>query len=499
MSMKIFKTNDTTWENQHETFTYNIGNRYELGNGDGNAVDSYNAATRGFRELIREAVTGNGHLRGLGAGWSWTPIAATPGIILETKALNTVFTITPASVSPAYTGVQSQLFLAQCGTGIWELSAFLKSRGLSLKTSGASNGQTIAGAISTGAHGSAFDVGAVQDYVTGLHLIVGGNRHVWLERASYPVVSEHFTGLIQAELVRDDTLFNAALVSFGSFGIIHGVMIETEPLYLLEAYMQQRPLDQQLRAIMGSLDFSQATLPCGNELPYHFQVLINPYDKKKPAYVTTMYKRPYRDNYKAPVRNSKGIGPGDDAPCFIGRLTDAVPGLVPTLVNKLVAGSLSPYEKQFGILGELFSNTTLHGKLLSAAIGVPVEQVNAVIDLLFAVNQTKGPFAGLFAFRYVKQSRALLAFTRFPYTCVIELDAAFSATTYAFYSEVWKELDRNNIPYTFHWGKVNELTPARLKKMYGDSVVQWKASRSQLMDPQALAVFTNPVIQQWGL
>jgi FAD/FMN-containing dehydrogenase len=499
MSMKIFKTNDSTWENQHETFVYDIENRYELGNGEGDAIESYNATTDGFRQLIREAVAQNGHLRGLGAGWSWTPIAATPGIILETKALNTVFTITPASVSPAYTGDHTKLFMAQCGTGVWELHAFLKQRQLSLKTSGASNGQTIAGVIATGAHGSAFDVGAVQDYVTGMHIIAGGDRHIWLERASYPVVSERFTGLIKAELVRDDTLFDAALVSFGSFGIMHGIMIETEDIFLLEAYMQKMPMDNALRHLMSTLDFSKATLPCGTERPYHFQVIMNPYDKKDQAYVTTMYKRPYRNDYKPPVRNSSGIGPGDDAPCFVGRLTDAVPQLVPVLVNKLIVGSLTTYEKQFGTLGEIFSNTTLHGKLLSAAIGIPIEQVNAVTELLLAVNKSKGPFAGVFAFRFVKQSKALLAFTRYHYTCIVELDAAFSATTYAFYSEVWKELDRQNIPYTFHWGKVNELTPARLKKMYGDSVDRWKASRKQLMEPQALNVFTNPVIQQWGL
>lgn len=497
--MKIFKTNDNTWENQHETFVYNIENRYELGNGDGNAIDSYNAATDGFRKLIAEAIAKNGHLRGLGAGWSWTPIAATPGIILETKALNTVFTITPASVSPAYKGDPNKLFMAQCGAGIWELHAFLKQRQLSLKTSGASNGQTIAGLIATGAHGSAFDAGAAQDFVTGMHIIVGADRHIWLERASYPVVSERFAGLIKAELVRDDTLFNAALVSFGSFGIIHGIMIETEDIFLLEAYMQQMPLDNTLRNLMNTLDFSKATLPCGNERPYHFQVIINPYDKKNLAYVTTMYKRPYRSDYKPPVRNSAGIGPGDDAPCFVGRLTDAVPKLVPVLVNKLLAGTLTAYNKQFGTLGEIFSNTDLHGKLLSAAIGIPIEKVNTVIDLLLAVNKSKGPFGGLFAFRFVKQSKALLAFTRYTYTCVVELDATFSATTYAFYSEVWKELDRQDIPYTFHWGKVCELTPARLKKAYGDSLDQWIASRKQLLEPKALSVFTNPVMQEWGL
>ena len=34
-----------------------------------------------------------------------------------------------------------------------------------------------------------------------------------------------FAESIGAESIKDDTLFNAALVGFGSFGIIHGVMI----------------------------------------------------------------------------------------------------------------------------------------------------------------------------------------------------------------------------------------------------------------------------------
>ena len=498
MSMKIFKTNNTKWENRHETFAYTIQNLYELGNGSGSALDSYNEATKGFQQLIQEAIHNDSALRGLGAGWSFTPIAATNGIILDTKSLNTVFEISPASVTAAYKGDPSKLFLAQCGTAIWELSAYLKERGLSLKTSGASNGQTIAGAISTGAHGSAFDVGAVQDVVTGLHLILAPDRHIWLERSTNPVVSDSFIALLDAELVRDDELFNAALVSCGSFGIIHGVMIETEPLFLLEAHLECRPFNAALRSWMQTLDFSKATLPGGNERPYHFQVIINPYNLKKGAYVTSMYKRPYHTGYTAPVSNTQGIGPGDDAPCFIGKLTNAIPSTVPLLVNNLIAGALTPYKNQLGILSEIFSNTDLHGKLLSAAVGIPIEHVNTVIDLLLNLNNSKGPFAGLFAFRFIKQSGALLAFTQFPYTCVVELDAAFSKTTYSFYKAVWKELEKQNIPYSFHWGKVNELTPKRIKKMYGAKLDAWVKARNQLLKPEVKKVFTNTIMQQWG-
>jgi len=499
--MKVIKTGFTTWENRHETFVEKIKDLYELGNDDSlSPLDSYNDSTKGLQQIIAQAIALKLPLRALGAGWSWMKIAtADNGIMLDTKPLNMLFDISASSVNPAYTGDPGKLFFAQCGNGVWELSRYLRPRNLSLKTSGASNGQTIAGVTATGAHGSAFDVGAVQDFVLGLHIIVSPTRHIWLERASAPVASPAFIQSLQTELVQDDDLFYSALVSFGSFGIIHGAMIETEPLFLLECYMSRMPYDATLQKLMQTLDFSNAKLPNGNERPYHFAVFVNPYDVAGGAYVTTMYKRPYVAGYTPPARNLNGIGPGDDAACFIGGLTQAIPALVPVLVNKLLAGALTPYSKQMGTLSEIFDNTTLHGKLLSAAIGIPIAYVTQAISLLLAINKTNGPFSGLFACRFVKKSPARLAFTHFDYTCVIELDGAYSDETYAFYTAAWKAFEDAKIPFTFHWGKVNELNMTRLTTMYGDNIQTWIAARNKLLDADTRQVFTNATLKLWGL
>ena len=500
--MKIIKTGVSTWQNRHETFTQPIKDLYELGNDPMlGPLEAYIDTTKGLQQLIGEAIAAKVPLRALGSGWSWTKIATCDaGIMLDTKPLNMVFELSKKNVRRTYKGDANKLFLAQCGNGVWELSRFLRTRNLSLRTSGASNGQTIAGVTATGAHGSAFDVGAVQDFVTGLHIIVSPTRHIWLERKSNPVASPSFVKNLQAELVQSDALFNAALVSFGSFGIIHGVMIETEDIFLLEAYMSRMPYDNTLKQLMQTLDFSKATtLPCGNERPYHFAVVIDPYDLDKGAYVTTMYKRPFKAGYTPPVRNNAGLGPGDDAPCFIGKLTQAVPALVPPLVTKLIAGTLLPYSKQFGILSEIFDNTILHGKLLSAAIGIPIEQIGKVTELMLALNKSDGPFAGLFAYRFIKKSDATLAFTRFDYTCILELDAAFSDETKIFYTKAWKKLEEEGIPFTFHWGKMNELDFPRIKNMYGTNADKWIAARNKLLDTDARTVFTNAILQQWGL
>jgi FAD/FMN-containing dehydrogenase len=86
--MIINKTGIKAWTNRHETFTQSIADLYDLGNdGNVNLVD-YNNATIAIQGIIKEAMEANYRLRALGGGWSWTKIAATDGVILNTKLLN---------------------------------------------------------------------------------------------------------------------------------------------------------------------------------------------------------------------------------------------------------------------------------------------------------------------------------------------------------------------------------------------------------------------------
>ena len=69
----------------------------------------------------------------------------------------------------------------------------------------------------------------------------------------------------------------------------------------------------------------------------------------------------------------------------------------------------------------------------------------------------------------------------------------------AYYNAVWEALENAGIPYTLHWGQINNFTPERVRNMYGDAVDKWIASRDTLLDPQTRAVFTSPFLQQCGL
>lgn len=498
---RITPTDLKIYTNRHDTFNQPIDCLFDIYNGDtGDVLNDYNATTAAVQAFLDKAIQNNKRVRFLGGGWSFTKVAATEGWIVNTKGLNMLLTIGANSISPQYNGDKGQLLFVQCGNSIQELDNYLQANQKSLKTQAASNGQTLIGAVATGTHGASIDVGGIQDYVVGLHIIVSPDKHIWLERASHPVASDSFIARLNTQLIRDDELFNAALVSFGSFGFIHGAMIETDPIYLLEGYRILIPFDDKLKQVMNTLDFSNAGfLPCGTQRPFHFQIVVNQYDIAAGAYITIMYKRPYTPDHQPPVIDHSKAGPGDDLPTFLGKFTDAIPGITPFIVSKVVKSQYATYSKLMGTLGEIFTNTEVRGQVMSAAVGIPISYTNQVNDILMKVNGTDGPFVGIFSYRYVKGSKATLAFTKFDNTCVMELDAVKSDGTDKFYAAVWKEMDAAGIPYTFHWGKINSLDATNLPKMYGPGRASWIKARNTLLPPGSLKLFNNQLLTDWGL
>jgi hypothetical protein len=150
-------------------------------------------------------------------------------------------------------------------------------------------------------------------------------------------------------------------------------------------------------------------------------------------------------------------------------------------------------------LGEIFYNTDARGKIWSTAFGIPLEHVNTVYNLMLELNNTVGPFAGVFAFRYVKRSAATLAFTRFSPTCVVEIDGVDSSISKQYYDALWQALLDRNIPHAFHWGKMHNLNRETLQAIYGTGRDSWIEARNRLLRPELLSVFNNETLQQWGL
>lgn len=497
----ITDTGQRKWTNKHDTFTVPLEGLFDADNGGlGENLPRYVAMTAEIGAFIDKAVQDGAEVRALGAGWSFSRAAVTSGRLLNTKGLNLSFSIAPALVAPGYPGDRDGLRFVQCGNSVSALNKQLKREGRSLRTTGASNGQTIVGVSATGSHGSAIDIPPVADFIVALHVVLGAGRHVWLERASYPVVTDAFIKKLGAEPLRDDAAFNAALVGLGSFGFVHGAVIETEPIFLLEMHRHRMPLDTLDQAI-NELDFDRLELPGGAERPFHFQVLVNPYDMAKGVHVVTMYKRPYRTDYTPPDRKD-GIGPGDDALAFLGTLTDAAPKAIPPLINALMGKvySDSATWPVTGTIGEIFTNTDTRGKAAGLAMGIPAARSREALDLVLELNRTDGPYPCLVALRYVRKTSATLGFTRWDRTCVVDLDGVLSHRMLDYYRKACDLFTRKGIPFTLHWGKVFVLDGAGVRAAYGDAAVQsWVGARARLLSPELRKAFSNQFLVDVGL
>lgn len=515
----------TEWPNRHENFvqplTPGASFKLQLPNLP-TARERYQQTTANIQWLIGEAIRTGFSLRAMGNNWSFTKVGVSDGGIVDTVSLKQTKIITNTMVDPAYLAAgksAGNLFFTQCGMKVLELETILEARGKSLRASGASNAQTIVGALSTGTHGAAYRFGAVHDQVVGIHLVCGPDRHVWLERASYPVAGNTLLDWMgQPEVRRDDDLFNAVLVSFGSFGIIHGVLLETEDLFWLKGYSQKQiPYKADLKKAMTELDFMGLTqamsLPApqpGFE-PYHFQMIVNPHQfdpaglkPNRGAYVRILYKanqKPLADqNLPATGEFTYGDSTMGLVQTILDRIGPFAPLLVPPMVNLLYPQALEDTNGVVGTMSEFFGNTNIRGKATSAAVGVSAEDSPRVLEEIVRLNDQHA-FPGILGLRWVRQTPALLGFTRYPVTCVIELDGVTSNLTDAFLERFWNRLDLLGIPYTMHWGKINfGLNESRVRSMYTDqSVNRWLEARQQLLDAATRTVFTNAFMQQCGL
>jgi hypothetical protein len=491
------------WVNKHMNLSERVWRIYDASNHSAEralAGPRWRGGLAQLSSILNDAQGLGRRVRAVGSGWSLSPCAVSADVMINTMPLNFHSVgLAPEDLSSSSVDPERIVF-AQCGTGVRELSETLERRGLSLPTSGASNGQTICGAISTGTHGSARRVGSMQDFMLGLHVLAEDGKQYWIERASAPVVSPAFCQRLGATLLRDDLLFRAAVVGLGSFGIIHAVMFEAAPGFLLEVH--RRRLDwPQVAAAAATLELDGLGLPHAGEEPFHLDIAVNPYSPKRGeggAIVTAMYRRPLR---LLPPRASgdTAMVPGVDLLAMSGTLAKYFPHSIKQGVNAMFTRMMKATERPpLGTHGQVFPTTPLIGHSLSTEIGVDLANAGQALGTLIdAANRYA--FPGLFGVRYVQRSDALLAFTKFDTTCTIEMTGADGPRTRNFYNRAWAALDKAGIPYTQHWGKINNTTAANLRTRWGSNVDQWIAARQSLLSPAGRRLFSNDLLSRCEL
>lgn len=460
---------------------------------------------RDLRALVKEVAGRGARLRAQGGLWSLSDVAWLDDEVVAINALNQLDASLPATaLHPAARADGRRYVFVQAGISVVDLHLALEKHGLALPTCGASNGQTLAGAIATGTHGAAIDVGSMQDYVAAIHLVGADGDAAWIHRATRPVVSDAFAQVSESRVIADDALFDAALVNVGCFGVVHAYLLEVWDRYLLELYVQRTSREKVLAAMVsGEFDPTPLGLPRGAERPHHVEFIVNPHASPTDlsgAVVRVMYRRPWAS--QPPAGGGQSSAFAADLIASVGKLVDVLAtGCVLKMAVDLFLGQLVPDAK--GMIGPPavhFGDTSLQPGGISTELGIASTDVSTVIPLLCEVSQKHG-YAGVLAMRFVRPSKATLAFTRHgPLTCTIETPCIANPGTRAAMQGFWHELTKAGIPYTTHWGQLFPTDSAWVKSTWGAVLPAWKAARAGwLTTPASRKMFSNDLTQRLGI
>jgi FAD/FMN-containing dehydrogenase len=462
---------------------------------------------RGLQAIVKQAEAGHRRVRAVGSGWSLSNVAFSEEFLVNTSRLNYWFVgfADEAMLTSEFAAKKDRLIFAQCGVQIKTLNGHLESRRLSLMTSGASNGQTITGATSTGTHGSARAVGAMQDFMLGVHVVAEGGKHYFIQRRSRPAVSAKFCEWLDgASLVLDEDAFLAAIVSFGSFGLIHGMLFEAEPIYVLERHVRRYDYAEVVHAAQ-TLDMTGLGLPRGAEQPFHFEIVINPYkllQGQKGAFVRVLYKRAAGAELPTQHFSETRLQNSEDLVTIAGFFADVAPSVIPDFLQSQLddALELTPPGGVLGTHGQQFGDSYPTGGGASTEIGVPLDRVGEALEIVLGAAQ-EAPFGAPLALRYVKASDAHLAFTCFaPISCAFEMPGVDAARTRDGYRRIWQALADSRVPHTYHWGQALPQNADWPIAGFGERRVQaWLAARREFLSPAGRSMFQNALLSRCGL
>ncbi|AYG02616.1 D-arabinono-1,4-lactone oxidase [Gryllotalpicola protaetiae] len=176
--------------------------------------DSPEAVQRAVQAAAHQGLT----IKAIGAGHSFTGIAVAEGVQLLPDRLQGVVAVDEAS---------ARVTLA-AGTRLWQLPRLLTPYGLALQNMGDIDRQSIAGATSTGTHGTGGSFGGLATQITAVTLVTGTGE------------------LLRVSETENAELLPAARLGLGALGIVVDVTIQCVPAFALHAVERPEPLPEVL-------------------------------------------------------------------------------------------------------------------------------------------------------------------------------------------------------------------------------------------------------------
>ena len=182
---------------------------------------SVRAAPASEAELAELLKKTSAPIRAVGAGHSFSGLVPTEGTLLTLDRISGVVDHDPATHQAT----------VRAGTRLAAMAEELARRGLALANLPDINKQSLAGAISTGTHGTGVGIGSLSSFVTGLRLVTSSGETIDCDAGKQPEI------------------FNAARVSLGALGIITNIRIQAQPLYKLKRRTWIAPIGEMLEQV----------------------------------------------------------------------------------------------------------------------------------------------------------------------------------------------------------------------------------------------------------
>jgi L-gulonolactone oxidase len=176
--------------------------------------------------LVERAAREGARVKAVGAGHSWSDIACTDAIHVSLDRMRRVLEVDFAA----------KRVRVQAGIRLVELNRELALRRLGLAMLGSIAEQSVAGAISTGTHGSGARFGILATQVVALRLVTGRGDVLSLSQRESP------------------DLFRAAVVGLGALGIVTEVTLQCVDRFRLLERARPEPLDAVLEQLPEMVD-----------------------------------------------------------------------------------------------------------------------------------------------------------------------------------------------------------------------------------------------------
>ncbi len=169
-------------------------------------------------ERVAQAAAAGQNVRVCGSGHSFQPLCATSDLLVSLDNLAGIESVDPAA------GEATIL----AGTKLHDIGEPLAAHGLALENQGDVDVQSLAGAVSTGTHGTGRSLGSISTQVIGLRFVAGdGSLH-------------------EVNLHSDPDAFRALAVSLGSCGVLTAIRMRLLPAYRLHERTWREPIDECL-------------------------------------------------------------------------------------------------------------------------------------------------------------------------------------------------------------------------------------------------------------